>query len=147
MVDSDDDIDEDDDDDSWASVDEDDEDGELQLDPDQFNEKALKSDLLADENVDVPKDSAKEGNEEEEEEVAVVSEKEKKRRMNKVFKEICQLPPPGCLDAAQVTADDLENVLCLSGQSTLIPIAVRAEASLFISNLFPVRRCNVSNED
>lgn len=134
MADSDDDIDEDDDD-SWASVDEDDGDGEEQLDPDQFNENALKGDTPADENVNEAKASAKEGKEEKEK-VAVVSEKEKKRKMNKVFKEISQLPPPGCLDAAQVTADDLENVFCLSGQTTLIPITVRAEAFLFISNSF-----------
>ncbi|KAF9382875.1 Arginyl-tRNA--protein transferase 1 [Podila verticillata] len=120
MADSDDDIDEDDDD-SWASVDEDDGDGEEQLDPDQFNENALKGDTPADENVNEAKATAKEGKEEKEK-VAVVSEKEKKRKMNKVFKEISQLPPPGCLDAAQVTADDLENVFCLSGQTTLIPI-------------------------
>lgn len=145
MADSDDDIDEDDDDDSWASIDEDDEDGKEQLDPDQFNENALKGDMLADENVDEANASAKEGKEEEEE-VAVVSEKEKKRKMDKVFKEICQLPPPGCLDAAQVTADDLENVFCLSGQTTLIPITVRAEAFLFISNSLSLRRGNVSNE-
>ncbi|KAI9232798.1 hypothetical protein MVEG_08055 [Podila verticillata NRRL 6337] len=120
MADSDDDIDEDDDD-SWASVDESDDDGEEQLDPDQFNKNPLKGDTLADENVDESKASAMEGKEEVKK-VAVVSEKEKKRKMDKVFKEICQLPPPGCLDAAQVTADDLENVFCLSGQTTLIPI-------------------------
>lgn len=126
MADSDDDIDEDNDDDGWSSVDGDDEDGEEQnLDPDQLNEKALKGDLLADENVDEAKASESKGSKETEKVSVAASEKDKKRKMDKVFKEICQLPPPGCLDATQVSADDLENVFCLSGQSTLIPITVR----------------------
>ncbi|KAF9315504.1 Arginyl-tRNA--protein transferase 1 [Podila horticola] len=123
MADSDDDIDEDDDDDGWSSVDNDNEDGEEHnLDPDEFNEKPLKGDLLADENSDEVKASESKEIKETEEATAAASEKEKRRRMDKVFKEICQLPPPGCLDATQVSADDLENVYCLSGQSTLIPI-------------------------
>ncbi|KAG0077816.1 Arginyl-tRNA--protein transferase 1 [Podila epicladia] len=123
MADSDDDIDEDNDDDGWSSVDDDDEDGEEQnLDPDQFNEKALKGDLLADENVDEAKASETKGSKGTKEVSAADSEKDKKRKMDKIFKEICRLPPPGCQDATQVTADDLENVFCLSGQSTLIPI-------------------------
>lgn len=130
MADSDDDIDEDDDDDGWSSVDNDNEDGEEHnLDPDEFNEKPLKGDLLADENSDEVKASESKEIKETEEATAAASEKEKRRRMDKVFKEICQLPPPGCLDATQVSADDLENVYCLSGQSTLIPITVRALAS------------------
>ncbi|KAG0016564.1 Arginyl-tRNA--protein transferase 1 [Podila clonocystis] len=123
MADSDDDIDEDDEDDGWSSLDDENEDGEEQnLDPDQFNENALKGDLLADENVDEVRASKSRESKETDEVSAAASEKDKRRKMDKVFKEISQLPPPGCLDATQVSADDLENVFCLSGQSTLIPI-------------------------
>ncbi|KAF9430488.1 Arginyl-tRNA--protein transferase 1 [Podila epigama] len=123
--------DDEDNDDGWTSVDDDDDDNDdvatkgqgQELDPDQFNAKALKGDLLPEESAGQSLDSAaREQAATDGEDVRPDTEKEKKRMMNKVFKDVSQQPPPGCLDATTVMADDLENVYCMSGQSTLVPV-------------------------
>ncbi|KAG0345470.1 Arginyl-tRNA--protein transferase 1 [Podila humilis] len=109
--------DDDEEDDEWASVDDSgaEEGQKHHLDPDQFNENALKGNRLVDENEDDVKT-------EENDASAEAAEKEKKKKMKRIFEEVTALPPPGCGDPNKVKQDDLENVLCLTGKNTLVPV-------------------------
>jgi len=129
-TDQDDEDDEDDDgDDGWASVAEEDDD-EHDLDPDEFNNRALQN--LDDSAGDDPR----EGSERKKKKLDIESEaasakslqetteKARKKKMERVYREITSMPPPGCLDPKKLTIMDLSGVLSLSGKNTLRPVVV-----------------------
>ncbi|KAF9131764.1 Arginyl-tRNA--protein transferase 1 [Mortierella sp. 14UC] len=128
--DDDEDEDDEDDEDGWDSVDE--EDDEFDLDPDEFNARAVDdSDDELEEgfveggndrkkkklNTEVVSDPAVE-----EAKAAKAAKKARRKEMNRVFKEITALPPPGCLDKKDVTQMTLLDVLCLTDKNALRPI-------------------------
>jgi hypothetical protein len=136
--------DEDDDDaeDGWGSVDE--EDDEFDLDPDEFNARAV------DDSGDEPEEGFVErGNDRKKKklntgavsdpaaeevkaaEAAKTAKKAHRKEMDRVFKKITALPPPGCLDKKNVTQTTLLNVLCLTDKNVLRPVVV----SHFVSRL------------
>ncbi|KAI8598068.1 arginine-tRNA-protein transferase [Dissophora ornata] len=115
--DGDDDDDDDEEDGDWENIDEN-EDEENDLDPDDFEDRAVENE---DENDGERK--RKKLNSEGEQQRS--EKKEKKREMERVFREITSLPPPGCLDPKEVTTMDLISVLCLADGSVLRPVVVR----------------------
>ncbi|KAF9909074.1 Arginyl-tRNA--protein transferase 1 [Linnemannia zychae] len=121
--------DDDEDEDGWDSVDEDE---EFDLDPDEFNARAVddSGDELSEGlveggsdrkkkklNTEVVSDSAVE-----EAKAAKAVKKAQQKEMDRVYKEITALPPPGCLDVKDVTQMTLLNVLCLTDKNALRPI-------------------------
>ncbi|KAG0220196.1 Arginyl-tRNA--protein transferase 1 [Mortierella sp. NVP41] len=119
--------DDEDDEDGWDSVDEDDD--EFDLDPDEFNARAVDNSDdeltgLADGESERKK---KKLNKEEdaaakEAKAAKAVKKARQKEMDKVYREITALPPPGCLDTKDVTQITLVNVLCLTDKNALRPI-------------------------
>ncbi|KAK3842281.1 MAG: arginine-tRNA-protein transferase [Linnemannia gamsii] len=128
--DGDEDDDDDDDEDGWDSVNE--EDDEFDLDPDEFNARAVdNSDDELECFVEGGSDRKKKklNNKElavdpavEEAKAAKAAKKAQRKEMDRVYREITALPPPGCLDTNDVTQLTLLNVLCLTGKNALRPI-------------------------
>ncbi|KAG0281544.1 Arginyl-tRNA--protein transferase 1 [Linnemannia exigua] len=128
--DDDNDDDDDDDDDGWNSVDE--EDDEFDLDPDEFNARAVdNSDDELEGFVEGGNDRKKKklNNKEmavdpavKEAKEAKAAKKAQRKEMDRVYREITALPPPGCLDTKDITQLTLLNVLCLTSTNALRPI-------------------------
>ncbi|CAO3569189.1 unnamed protein product [Mortierella alpina] len=116
-----------DNDDGWASVEEE-EDDEHDLDPDEFNNRALQN--LDDSAGDDPRERSerkkKKLNSESEapsaKSLQETTERARKKEMERVYREITSRPPPGCLDPKKLTIMDLSGVLSLSGKNTLRPV-------------------------
>ncbi|KAF9960777.1 Arginyl-tRNA--protein transferase 1 [Mortierella alpina] len=124
-----------DDDDGWASVEEEeDNDDEHDLDPDEFNDRALQSpDHSAGDDVQEGSERKKKklGEESEggkpassEKSTKGTAEKARKKEMDRVYREVTLTPPPGCLDPNGLTIMDLSGVLSLSGKNTLRPVVM-----------------------
>ncbi|KAF9147361.1 Arginyl-tRNA--protein transferase 1 [Linnemannia schmuckeri] len=131
--DDDDDEDGDDGEGGWGSVDE--EDDEFDLDPDEFNARAVDdSDGEVEDFVEGGSDRKKKklniehekggqvDKAKEEAKAAKAAKKARRKEMDRVFKEVTALPPPGCLTTKDVTQLTLLNVLCLTDKNALRPI-------------------------
>jgi len=116
----------DNDDDEWDSVDEDDETSDQDLvdfidktvqDSDEegsqggSDRKKKKTEDNAVETVTQPADEKS-------------IKREQKREMNRIYKEITSLPPPGCLNPKEIVDSDLYEVLSLTANNALRPIVV-----------------------
>ncbi|KAG0205447.1 Arginyl-tRNA--protein transferase 1 [Mortierella sp. GBA30] len=127
-----------DDDDNWDSVEEND---EQDLDPDEFNDRAMKStdeeydDCILEGNDRKKKRLNNDRNESQSQSEADAREaaekaaekaakKASKQEMERVYREITSKPPPGCLNAKELTIMDLTGVLSLTGNHTLRPVVV-----------------------
>ncbi|KAF9957002.1 Arginyl-tRNA--protein transferase 1 [Mortierella alpina] len=120
----------DDDDDEWASVEEEEErdDDEHDLDPDEFNNRALQ-DLDGSSGDDLREGSERKKKKLDSESEAAsakslqaTTEKERKKEMERVYREVTSKASPGCLDPKKLTIMDLTGVLSLSGKNTLRPV-------------------------
>lgn len=115
----------------------DEEDDEFDLDPDEFNARAVdNSDEEGEDFVEGGSDRKKKklkteqekngqvGKEEEEAKAAKAAKKARRKEMDRIYKEITSMPAPGCLDTKDVTPMSLLNVLCLTDKNALRPIVV-----------------------
>ncbi|KAG0298265.1 Arginyl-tRNA--protein transferase 1 [Linnemannia gamsii] len=126
----DDDDDDDNGEDGWASVDE--EDDEFDLDPDEFDAQAVDdSDDEVEKLVEggsnrkkkkLNTEHDKSGQVGRADEEAKAAKKAQRKEMDRVYKEITSLPPPGCLDTKDITPTKLLNVLCLTDKNALRPV-------------------------
>ncbi|KAG9324720.1 hypothetical protein KVV02_002498 [Mortierella alpina] len=129
------------DDDGWASVEEEeeeeeegDDDDEHDLDPDEFNDRALHSldDSVGDDLQEGSERKKKKLRSEDEGGKHAASEnstrettkKARKKEMDQVYREVTSTAAPGCLDPKELTIMDVSGVLSLSGKNTLRPVVV-----------------------
>lgn len=116
----------DDDDDEWDSVDEDEE--YLDQDLDDFIDKTVQDN--EEEGSQGGSDRKKKKTEDNAADIVAQRDdeksmkREKKREMDRVYKEITALPPPGCLNPKEIVDSDLYEVLSLTESNALRSIVV-----------------------
>ncbi|KAG0369224.1 arginine-tRNA-protein transferase [Gamsiella multidivaricata] len=144
------DSDDDDDSDDWEDTEDDEgdkngslesadeEDEEADLDPDEFDDKALESsdnEHTADDSRDESErkrtrltahteENTAEAADAEAASEAKAARRKKKSQIKKAFRTTTSLPPPGCLDPAKITEADLIGVLCLTSKTVLRPVVL-----------------------